>query len=210
VLTVGAIQPNLEIAPFSSWGPNAAGNIKPNVVSIGSGTVLADVNGNVQLANGTSYSNPNIAGLVACLLQAFPEITNMEIIDAVQRSADRFLNPDERFGYGIPNFKIAYQNLLQQRNTRNFDTILGNDWLKAFPNPFNSSLNIFFRARLTGTVHMVLMDAKGSILEKHQLDVTNEQKVQFQFNRSATFPKGIYFVQYNDSKTSLSIKVIKL
>jgi hypothetical protein len=210
VLAVGAIQRDLQIAGFSSWGPNAAGKIKPNVVSLGVATVLADPDGNAITGNGTSYSNPNMAGLVACLWQAFPELSNMEIIAAVQRSADRFTNPDERFGYGIPNFKLAYQNLLQQRNEKNFDTILSNDWIKAFPTPYNSVLNIFFRARLTGSVMMTLMDAKGSMIEQRQLQVIEGQKVQFQFNKSASLPKGVYMVQYVDKQNRISIKVIKL
>jgi hypothetical protein len=151
-----------------------------------------------------------MAGLVACLWQAFPELSNMEIIDAVQRSADRYRNPDERFGYGIPNFKLAYQTLLQQRNEKNFDTILRNDWIKAFPTPYNSVLNIFFRARLTGTVMMILLDAKGSIVEQRQLQVIEGQKVQFQFNKSASLPKGVYVVQYVDKQTRISMKVIRL
>jgi serine protease AprX len=210
VLAVGAIQRDLQIAGFSSWGPNGAGKIKPNVVSLGLGTVLADPDGNAITGNGTSYSNPNMAGLVACLWQAFPELSNMEIIDAVQRSADRFMNPDERFGYGIPNFKLAYQTLLQQRNEKNFDTILSNDWIKAFPTPYNSVLNVFFRARLTGTVIMILLDAKGAIVEQRQLQVTEGQKVQFQFNKSASLPKGVYVVQYVDKQTRISLKVIRL
>jgi serine protease AprX len=210
VLAVGAIQTDLQIAGFSSWGPNSAGKIKPNVVSIGQGTVLADQNGNAVTGNGTSYSNPNIAGLVACLWQAFPEFNNMQIIDAVERSADRYNNPDERFGYGIPNFKNAYQALLQQRNQKNFDAILGNEWVKTFPNPFSSILNVFFRARLTGSVSISLLDVKGSLIEKTQLQVTEGQKVQFQFLRSATLPNGMYIVHYSDGESNLSMKVIRL
>ncbi|HSB93521.1 MAG TPA: S8 family peptidase [Flavitalea sp.] len=210
VLAVGAIQRDHQIAGFSSWGPNAAGKIKPNVVSIGQGTVLADVDGNAVTGNGTSYSNPNIAGLVACLWQAFPEFDNMDIIDAIQRSADRFANPDERFGYGIPNFRLAYERLMNQRNEENFDTILQSDWIKAFPNPYHTVLNIFFRARITGTVSMLLLDAKGSVLEQVQLQVTEGQKVQFHFKRSAALPKGIYVVEYVDKQTKQSMKVVRL
>src|SRR6478735_12528012 len=95
------------IANFSSWGPNAAGKVKPNIVSVGQGTICAAPDGSIVALNGTSVSNPNMAGLVACFWQAFPEFTNMEIIDAIQKSSNKYASPDGQYGYGIPNFRLA-------------------------------------------------------------------------------------------------------
>lgn len=117
VVAVGATDVNGNISGFSSWGPNSAGKLKPNIVSVGQGTVFAASNGNAVAGNGTSYSNPNIAGLIACFWQAFPELTNMQLIDAVQRSANRYNNPDMRYGYGLPDFKKAFVTVLKQRAT---------------------------------------------------------------------------------------------
>ncbi|MGB8191963.1 MAG: S8 family serine peptidase, partial [Chitinophagaceae bacterium] len=117
VVAVGAVNAAGAIASFSSWGPNGAGKIKPNIVSVGAGTVYASTAGNAVAGNGTSYSNPNMAGLIACFWQAFPELNNMQLIDAVYRSSDRYSNPDMRYGYGIPNFKKAFAMVLQQRAT---------------------------------------------------------------------------------------------
>jgi serine protease AprX len=117
VVAVGATDANGNISGFSSWGPNSAGKLKPNIVSVGQGTVFAASNGNAVAGNGTSYSNPNIAGLIACFWQAFPELTNMQLIDAVQRSAHRYNNPDMRYGYGLPDFKKAFAAVLKQRAT---------------------------------------------------------------------------------------------
>lgn len=112
VVAVGAVDRNGNIAAFSSWGPNGGGKLKPNIVSLGQGTTIAGTNGNPVTGNGTSFSNPNMAGLIACLWQAFPDLTNMEIIDAVQKSAHKYNNPDDRFGYGIPDFKKAFSALM--------------------------------------------------------------------------------------------------
>jgi serine protease AprX len=112
VFTVGATDANGNIAGISSWGPNGAGKQKPNVVSVGSGVIFAATNGNPSAGLGTSYSNPNMCGLVACLWQAFPELNNMAIIDAVQKSANRYNAPDVRYGYGLPNFKKAFAALV--------------------------------------------------------------------------------------------------
>jgi serine protease AprX len=118
VFTIGSISVNGSIAASSSWGPNGAGLLKPNVVSVGQGAIVANPsNGNPTSGSGTSYACPLMAGMVACLWQGFPEFTNMQIMDAIQRSADRYTNPDYRFGYGIPNFKKGVAILTKQYAT---------------------------------------------------------------------------------------------
>jgi hypothetical protein len=51
--------------------------------------------------------------MVACLMQAHPNRSNMEIINAVRQSADRYLNPDVKggYGYGIPDACEAHDIL---------------------------------------------------------------------------------------------------
>ena len=131
VVAVGATDVNGNIASFSSWGPNGAGKLKPNIVSVGQGTVYASTSGNAVAGNGTSYSNPNIAGLIACFWQAFPELTNMQLIDAVQRSANKWSNPDIRYGYGLPDFRKAFYTVLRNRavfNAANNNCVNSINW----------------------------------------------------------------------------------
>ena len=112
VFAVGATDVNGAIASFSSWGPNYSGGMKPNVVSVGLNTVTGNIFGDPITSSGTSFSNPNLAGLVTCLWQAFPESPNREIMDAIQKSAHKYDSPDGRYGYGIPNFKKAFSILV--------------------------------------------------------------------------------------------------
>lgn len=119
VVAVGGTDVNGNIASFSSWGPNGAGRLKPNIVSIGEGTIVANTAGNASSGSGTSFANPNVAGLIACLWQAFPEFSNMQIIDEVQKSAHKYTSPDARYGYGIPNFRKAFYSLLHRSFTAN-------------------------------------------------------------------------------------------
>jgi serine protease AprX len=108
VLSVGAVNNSGTIASFSSFGPTSDGQVKPDVVSVGAGTVLSNTSGNVATGNGTSFSGPNIAGLATCLWQLFPEFNNYRIITALRESADRFSTPHEQYGYGLPNMKKAF------------------------------------------------------------------------------------------------------
>lgn len=109
VITVGAVDINRNIAEFSSYGPSADGRIKPEVCAVGKETVLINPSNNMlQSGNGTSFACPLIAGMAACLWSALPHASNMEIRERIIRSADRYTQPHEHYGYGIPNTWLAY------------------------------------------------------------------------------------------------------
>ncbi|MFY0591979.1 S8 family serine peptidase [Roseivirga sp.] len=107
VLAVGAINSTESLASFSSSGPTADNRIKPDVVALGVNTQLLTSSNSIAFQSGTSFSSPLIAGLSAGLVQAFPEKTNLELMDIIRQSADRAEAPDQDFGYGIPFFETA-------------------------------------------------------------------------------------------------------
>jgi serine protease AprX len=209
VIAVGATDINGNIAGLSSWGPNGAGKVKPNIVSVGFATAYADINGNPQNGNGTSFSNPNVAGLIACLWQAYPEFTNMEIFDAVQRSASRYTNPDNRFGYGIPDFRKAAAILDQKKAGKNYEAILKDQWISGYPIPFQDVLMVAFKAPSSGKASLRLMDIAGRTLEIKSLDVSENGYYTSFFSHLETMSRGVYFVQYHDGKNKQLIRVIK-
>lgn len=102
-LCVGAVNRDGKLTYFSSVGPTADGRIKPDVVAQGGGTTVVAPNGRVTTSNGTSFSGPIMAGFVACLKQAHPDRSNVDIIQAVRLSGDQAGSPDVEYGYGIPN-----------------------------------------------------------------------------------------------------------
>lgn len=110
VITVGAIDRNARLAPFSSIGNTADGRIKPDVVAVGLGASVMNTHGNQGKANGTSFASPIMCGMVTCLWQALPRFTAKEIIEIVRQSGDRARHPDNIYGYGVPNLWKAYQN----------------------------------------------------------------------------------------------------
>ena len=100
------------VGSFSSYGPSADGRIKPDVASIGVAAVLQAAGGSIAMGNGTSFACPNMAGLATCLWQGFPEFDNMKIRSALWHAGSITNIPDDRIGYGIPDMKKAFTNLL--------------------------------------------------------------------------------------------------
>ena len=116
VLTVGAVDKEAVLAPFSSVGNTADHRIKPDIVAVGLGADVIRTDGNQGRANGTSFASPIMCGMVACLWQACPELTAKEVIELVRRSGDRADFPDNIYGYGVPDMWKAYQDYQPERN----------------------------------------------------------------------------------------------
>jgi subtilisin family serine protease len=109
VLTVGSVVKSGAIGSFTSFGITADGRIKPDIVSLGGNAAVIGVTGSIEYRSGTSYASPIICGLVACLWQAYPKLTNKDLLDIIKKSANRYQNPVLPYGYGIPDMETAMQ-----------------------------------------------------------------------------------------------------
>ena len=208
VITVGAVDVLGNVANFSSYGPSSDGRVKPTVASVGVATAISSATGPIVGGNGTSYATPNMAGLVTCLWQAFPDFTNMEIIEAVKKSSSIYSAPNNRIGYGIPNFHIAFNDLSQQRILRNINTILGNDLIKIYPNPFRNNFTVLIKPQNTATGIFRLYDAAGKLVFIKQISLIAAQGQAIQFDNIQPLQRGVYMLRFNDGKTKQSFKVV--
>ena len=138
VLAVGAVKSDETYAAFSSIGPSFDGRIKPDVMAKGQAAVVANTSGTIQTASGTSFSCPIMAGMIASFWQAIPWATNQQVVDFVKQSADRFANPTNQFGYGIPDFQLALDMALLSVNDGSIGRFL------VYPNPVSDELFISF------------------------------------------------------------------
>jgi len=186
VCTVGAIDINKRIASFSSYG--YPGRIKPNIVSVGLNTVIYTTFG-VSYGSGTSFSNPNINGLIACLWEAFPKFNNMTILNAVYQSSDRDSNPNLRYGFGIPNMRKAYRILKTQQNLQ----LYGNDWL--FAKLDGSKIHVKLIGQIDGAANLKLINESGTAVSNISLNTEKEEVYDKEFTIDS---KGKYTVQYSD------------
>lgn len=117
---VGAVDETLNIASFSSRGPSACDNaIYPEVVAPGVNIRTTDLTfGGVfpdsyTHVSGTSFSTPHVAGTMALLLSAFPNLTPSEMERALKDSAlDLGLTgADNLYGYGLIDGLAAFTAL---------------------------------------------------------------------------------------------------
>ncbi|HGE71311.1 TPA: T9SS type A sorting domain-containing protein, partial [Candidatus Poribacteria bacterium] len=141
VVAVGSVNVDGLISDFSSIGPTYDGRIKPDLVAMGEGTYVADPSNNIgyRKANGTSMATPIVAGTLALLKQAIPEISKPKmLVKLLKYTASRSLNPDNRYGWGLINAESAYKYAKFPGSIKEL-----NDWdpmgldsiTKVFPNP---------------------------------------------------------------------------
>jgi subtilisin family serine protease len=186
VLTVGAVDRNLNKSSFSGLGPNAIGQLKPDVVALGSSTALIDAQGAVKLQNGTSFSAPLVAGLAAGLLAAFPELNRQSLFDLIKNSASLSTSPNNQLGHGLPHYTRA-KNIIQIA-----EQVQDNELL-VYPNPVVSGRTkvLVGDALYQNWQGMELVNARGDKLAINQMDASTNP---FEINLS-NLPKGIYFLR---------------
>ena len=195
VLAVGAVNVSEKIVSFSSIGPSFDGRIKPDVMAQGQAAIVSDAFGNIVTANGTSFSGPIMAGMVACLWQAFPQKTNQEIKDLIIQSSNNFLAPNNQYGYGIPDFSLALNNGL-------FEESLSKDNFIIYPNPASDFVSVSLPAHFEmGTVFIYSIFGQ-KILEQ-------EISAQSAIISLKSLEKGMYLYKMESIGFSKTGKIVK-
>jgi serine protease AprX len=205
ILTVGAVDSMGVITSFSSRGPTYDGRIKPNTVARGAYAIIASANGGVDGAYGTSFATPLTAGAVACLLQAHPSSTVIQLLDAIQQSANQYTIPDSIEGYGIPNFCLA-SNILTGIEKYQLNNV---DGLLVYPNPFGTNFNVTFYSDKNQTALLQLIDVSGRIIYNEKKYVNAGSYNTFNSNQGETLSKGIYIFRLVTPDKTLYKKVVK-
>lgn len=202
ILSVGAIDSTGKITYFSARGPSADGRIKPDVCAIGYMTYLQTPDNQIRKGNGTSFSAPIIAGLTACLWQAYPEINNIHLIDAIKKSSNKFYQPDNTYGYGIPDFFKAFMILKLENNNYEKNTVF------LYPNPVESYFQIFLKWEYPSEINFKIYNISGQIIYSIPIEIYEEFNII-----SMTIPKnlntGLYILVIESNKQRKTLKFIK-
>lgn len=102
ILSIGAIDYANQVASFSSNGPTNDGRNKPDVVAPGVRVFAATKTDDTSYtrANGTSMATPLAAGVAALVRSARPELTPVQVREAIRETADRKNQPNNSHGWG--------------------------------------------------------------------------------------------------------------
>lgn len=130
VITVGAVNSSGSRSSFSSVGPTTDGRIKPDIMALGSGDVVASPSNdhNYTTASGTSFSCPLSAGVAALILCVNPNLTPMQVIEAMRNTASQSSNPDNLYGWGILNALAAVNYFPPAPATFQISVNINNGW----------------------------------------------------------------------------------
>ena len=188
VLTVGAVDAFADYAYFSGIGPTYDGRIKPNVAAMGYQTFVQGNSGAITVANGTSFSAPIIAGMAACLWQYYPDLNNMEIIKKIEESAHQYTNPDNKLGYGIPDFGKA-AGLTESTINKFIDQAI----IKIYPNPFTEYIQIEITQKLTQDISVKLFNITGYKISEYRYSKVKSAVIHI--NDLGKLSSGIYLLK---------------
>jgi hypothetical protein len=123
--SVGAINKNGELAAFSSRGPvtvDGSDRVKPDIVAPGVNILSAYPDNTYEYADGTSMAGPHVAGVVALVWSANPDLIGHieqteEILDQTAQSFNGALpscgDPGDAVGHGSIDAYAAVQMALE-------------------------------------------------------------------------------------------------
>lgn len=160
-LTIGSVTSGLIPWITSGYGPNADGQVKPDVCALGHFASVFTASGGYAALDGTSLATPQIAGWAACLWQANPTATPYQLRQAIIRCASHYSTPGAQMGYGVPNFQCTEQLLHVVDTPPPFTSA---NWLITMPNPFSGEVRIAVSPDSDNNVDFQLMDVTGKTI----------------------------------------------
>ncbi len=200
ICTVGAVNGSGIHASFSSVGPTSDGRIKPEVSTMGEGTYVCQPGGNFVSGNGTSFACPVMAGAVACLWQANPGKSNMQVLAAIKSTASKSTTPDNNYGWGIPDICAANTLLQSMPNSVKENQ---KQAVKLFPNP--AKYHISFNVNETAET-IALYDVLGNAID---FSFTQKEDNTYTMIFNHSMANGLYFISIKTANGILQSKFIK-
>jgi len=199
VLAVGNVNGAGIRSGSSSVGPSADQRIKPDVAALGVNTSVIKPTGALGTASGTSLSAPLITSLVAGVWQRYPNLSNLDVIDAIRKSGSQANNPDNLLGYGIPNFNAVVNYLEQQENV-----------FQVYPNPvIRDSITIKpFDPTQASSCKIEFLTSLGQVV--YETAVIFSREIRTHSSSLASISPGIYFVRISWRDKKFTYKVIKI
>lgn len=212
---------NGERGGYSGIGPTLYGRIKPDVVAPGtnvlssmssyyleehpdeirSTVVYSEYNGRRYpwaAETGTSMSAPLVGGIIACWLQARPDLSPEDILELFGKTCTQredYTYPNNEYGYGEID---AYQGLLQILGLSGIPSISHHQPQQVDFLLHDHRLTISFHESSTAVVQLSIYNLKGECLLQHTIPQGTST-----IDIPLPFAKGVYAVQLNSQSPTL-------
>ncbi len=207
-ITIGAVDLTGVNPSFSGYGPNAAGQVKPDVCLLGVATSVFHSGGLIVKEDGTSFSTPQLAGWAACLWQAAGSAATPYMIrNAINRSADHYTNVGPQIGYGVPDFQKAFQ-ILDVKDTPNSSSA-SSVWVVAEGNPFTNTIGLAVKVPVKSDVDFVLTDLSGKKIISITKTFYPGWNPRISLPVPGSLPAGIYILHAISSTQQQVVKMVK-
>lgn len=206
VITVGALDKNTAIAVYSSQGPTEEGRVKPNLAFVGSDVMSTQHNsGDGYVAfSGTSMATPGVAGTVALMLQANPDLSPFDVRNILQETAT----------YRVCHYMLANEPCLEDQIPKNRqNNVYGHGHVEALAAvmeaaqqdyAFDTSTNLVVATEV-GIDDRIHLKPGQSIV----VDLTGEvDTVQWRSNHLRDDWANLHTFDHGDAKAVLDLKTI--
>jgi minor extracellular serine protease Vpr len=188
-----------DISKFSSFGPAIDGRNKPDVTAPGGNVISSKAMGyspssnsiwedsNYMINSGTSMSSPAVAGLVALMLQQYPDYTAEEICEILRSTSIKQYKsvvswPDLQLGWGFVNAGDVFKTIRLEK-------------IDLFPNPASD----FIYLNYTKGINDQNIPRIFNLIGEEIIPISYEKSgvSQYKINLSG-FAKGLYFININE------------
>jgi len=200
-LSIAAVDENGIYAGFSSTGIVNGSYVKPNIASMGANCWVAYPDSSFGYGSGTSFASPINAGMMACLWQARPTLTQSTLRTIIEESASQYANPDSLLGYGIPDYSVAL--ILSQVGVQSNTGIL------AFPNPFKDSFTVSFDTNMSGKFEISVISITGNLILKTDRTISAGGGNSVLLNNLVNLSPGMYILKISSGSMTEYLHMVK-
>jgi subtilisin family serine protease len=153
--------------------------------------------------SGTSYAAPLVAGLAAGVWQAYPDLSNMELIELIKKGSSQYNNPDTLIGFGVPDFKAI------QSEITSLDDDLSEKGYKIYPNPVKNHrlfVEILNPVSLGNEMDIRIYDVNGTLVFLYKAEkIKNGNRFELDLKNLSA---GIYVLHLNSGQDNGKVKIL--
>ena len=138
---------------------------------------------------------------MACLWQAWPDITASHLQLAVEESASQYPHPDSLMGYGVPDYAKAMLTLQVGIQVKN--------GFRVYPNPFHDHFTVGMDNTISGDFRISLISITGRIVMNATHSIKSGEGATLTLNNLSGLAPGMYILKISSGTTSEYIHLVK-